>query len=88
MSGWGNPVPKPSKPPATVEAPSIDAIFARMVADVRRQIPDDQTVVDVECAFKRVTVEKSGLILALFNGDQTESSMEIKLATRVRRSET
>lgn len=88
MTTWPNTPPNRTKPPATVESPSIESIFARVVSDVRKQISDDQTVVDVECAFKRVTIEKSGLILAMFNGDQAESSMEIRLATRVRRTET
>lgn len=87
MSSWRNtPSPKP-RTPAFFETPTVQDVFATVVNGVRERLPDNETTVDIECTFKHISIDKEGGILALFNGDQKQTSMEIRLATRIRKSE-
>jgi hypothetical protein len=87
MTGWPNTRPPKPRTPAFIETPTVQDVFSAIVVGLRERLPDSETVVDVECTFKHISIDKEGGILALFNGDQKQTSMEIRLATRVRKSE-
>lgn len=77
-------MPDESKEPATIEGSEIAAVFDSIVNDVKARISDDSTVVDVEISFHRLVVKKG---IPIFAPKAKQSSLEIRLATRVRRGD-
>jgi len=68
----------------TLGQDNIGQVFARVVGDIRRQIGDDDTVVDLELNFKSLVAKKGGIPIVA--PKKSESAMEIRLATRIRKA--
>ncbi len=72
-----------SKKVLTLKQDHVGAVFARVVEDIRGQLTDDDMVVDMELSFKNVVAQKGGI--PIIAPKTSQSGMEIRLATRVRK---
>ena len=64
---------------------SIDEVFASAVEDVLAvgERTAFRGTVDLGVTFKSVEVTQSGFLGVIFGGDQSQSTVELKLATRI-----
>ena len=67
----------------TLPNDNIGLVFSRVVRDIQSQITQDDMVVDVELNFKNLVAKKGGFLGIA--SKKTESTIEIKLATRIRK---
>ena len=71
------------KDPLVVKSGSIGDVFRRLVTDVDSVIEatGNKAAVDIEVTFTAMTLDQSGI--PLFSKKKSESTMQLKLATRV-----
>lgn len=67
---------------ATTPGADVGKVFSRAVRNIQSTMTPTDAVVDVEITFRSVTIDSRGI--PLFTNRTEQSSMEMKLATRVR----
>lgn len=91
------PTPRPQQPATSTPAPAqpapknlqldgyqVGELFARVVMDVRRSMPPGVTgAIDVQLEFSSLKVSEKGFAVVWMDKATNESSMSIKLATRI-----
>ena len=71
------------KHPARIDGSPVAVVFSRIIRDVECSITDESMAVDLEVHFRSLQIRKSGI--PIFAPKVKESTMEIRLATRVRK---
>jgi hypothetical protein len=69
--------------PAEVPGDRIDAIFQSIIKSIGSSIRGDDATVDLEVHFTSIQIDSKGI--PLISRKQTESVLEIRLATRIRK---
>jgi hypothetical protein len=71
------------KTPAITDQPAVSDIFAHAISDLSEVMSQThlKDAVDIELNFKSVTTDSNGV--PLFTKHSTESTLEIRLATRL-----